>query len=99
MKLRNCNATVSYGRYNIVDGVTGENVTVDGYKLTSYETDVCIYDEYNDIIYLLPYWDCSHTTHSHVRKFVEDYVGIYHTAYKAREEMKLHGYYRAAHFA
>lgn len=44
--------------------------------LVSYKSLVAIYDCDVDILFLLPHWDYSITTQSHIRKFCEDYLNI-----------------------
>lgn len=82
-KLRSCSAHVTtytldespYKRTEFISGTTGEVFTLAGKHdvLVSYSTPVAIYDNQMDCLYLLPKWDCSVTTQSHVRKFIEDF--------------------------
>ena len=44
------------------------------YALTSYSSVVALLDFDTNTLYLLPRWDYSRTTISHVRKFIEDYT-------------------------
>ena len=44
------------------------------FTLTSYSSIVAFYDFNTNTIYLLPRWDYSRTTISHVQKFIEDYT-------------------------
>lgn len=53
--------------------------------LTSYHSNVAVYDLDNEILYLMPRWDYSATTHKHVHKFIVDYVPWLKHRYNARD--------------
>lgn len=44
--------------------------------LTSYKTDVAVYDNNLNVVYLLPDYDCSNTTMKHLHAFIEDFTYI-----------------------
>lgn len=50
--------------------------------LTSYKTDVAVYDQYANRVYLLPDYDYSTTTTKHVHAFIEDYTPFSFMSYK-----------------
>lgn len=92
-QLRNCSANV----YIENRGFTNS------YELVSYRTPVALYgmvdgeftDAYGEVhehsgmaLFVGSYYDCSTTTMSHVRKFIEDYVGIRATITDIREALK-----------
>ena len=71
-RLRSCSATIAHAdNVELLLTDTGETATFqDALVLKSYDTIVAIIAGYQ--LYLMPAWDCSVTTQSHVRKFVED---------------------------
>lgn len=82
-KLRNCRARYSThyeGVTALEDAETGEVYMYDSKHqfaaLVSYSSMVVFYEPDDDILYLLPRYDYSVTTLSHVRKFAEDAIGI-----------------------
>lgn len=92
-QLRHCSANV----YIENKGFTNS------YELVSYRTPVALLgmvdgeftDAYGEIhdhsgmaLFVGEYYDCSMTTMSHVRKFIEDYVGVYVTITDIREALK-----------
>ena len=92
-RLRNCSAHVEISN----------NGFSNSYELTSYSTPVALFGmvdgeivdanceihEHHGMALLLgEYYDCSNTTMSHIRKFVEDYVGIRVTIADIRKALK-----------
>lgn len=78
-RLRKCSAEVQepywYG-IALRNNKTGEIVEIpdaDAWVLKSYASIVAVYQISTDTLYLLPRWNYSVTTQSHVRKFIEDY--------------------------
>lgn len=61
------------GRLCADNGDTGV-IVEHGYILQSYSSIVAVYDEIRDALFLLPRWDYSVTTISHVRKFCAEYI-------------------------
>lgn len=92
-QLRNCSAHVNVSNHGFCNN----------YELVSYSTPVAllgmidgeITDDFGEIhnvegmtLLLGEYYDCSMTTMSHVRKFIEDYVGVCVTIADIREALK-----------
>lgn len=92
-KLRNCSAHVNINHGGFCSS----------YELVSYETPVALLgmidgelvDEYGEIhkregmaLLVNSMYDCSMTTMSHVRKFIEDYVGVMVTIADIRKALK-----------
>lgn len=50
--------------------------------LKSYASDVAVYDENANRVYLLPDYDYSNTTTKHVHAFIQDYTPFYFMSYK-----------------
>lgn len=50
--------------------------------LKSYASDVAVYDECANRVYLLPKYDYSNTTTKHVHAFIEDYTPFSFMSYK-----------------
>lgn len=101
-QLRNCSAHV----YINDRGFTNS------YELVSYRTPVALFgmvdgeftDAYGEIhehsgmaLLVGEYYDCSVTTMSHVRKFIEDYVGVRVTITEIREALKTDNYLACLH--
>lgn len=91
-RLRNCTAHV----------ITSDNGFCTSHELVSYNTPVALYgmmdgefaDDNGELhechgmaLLLSEYYDCSVTTMSHVRKFIEDYIGIRATIADIREAL------------
>lgn len=55
--------------------------------LESYKSIVCVVDCDTDIIYLLPRWNYSVTTQSHIRKFLYDYCNCVVTKYDLENDI------------
>lgn len=55
------------------------------YVLTSYSSIVAIYDCDVEILYLLPRWAYSQTTHQHIHKFIADYIPWLKWRYNAKD--------------
>ena len=92
-KLRNCSAYVNindmgfYYSYELVSYSTLVAVLtmVDG----TIVDDNGIKHEHHDMALLLgDCYDCSNTTMSHIRKFIEDYIGVRLTIADIREALK-----------
>lgn len=93
-RLRNCSAHVNVNNRGFCTS----------YELVSYETPVAllgmvdgeVYDEvtgevfehHGVCLYLGDAYDCSTTTMSHVRKFIEDYIGVKCNISDIREALK-----------
>lgn len=98
-RLRSCHAAIANAdRVELLLTDTNEVVTLENaLVLKSYDTIVAVIAGYQ--LYLMPAWDCSVTTQSHVRKFVEDnnerlYQArpfVYPCSKHFRDEMKVYG--------
>lgn len=92
-KLRNCSAHVNINNRGFANS----------YELVSYSTPVAllgyvdgelvdanceIHDVHGMVLLLGSYYDCSVTTMSHVRKFIEDYIGVTRTITDVRDALK-----------
>lgn len=82
-RLRTMSATVKTPRW--IKLVFDDNPTKDIHYpaiLTSYRTDVAVYDDSTNHVYLLPDYDYSTTTTKHVHAFIEDYTPFSFMSYK-----------------
>ena len=92
-KLRNCSAHVNIN----------EGMFCNSYELVSYSTPVALlgmidgtivddngieHEHHGMALLLGEYYDCSNTTMSHVRKFLEDYIGVRLTIADIRKALK-----------
>lgn len=83
VRLRTMSASVKTHRW--IKLVFDNNTTKDIHYptiLTSYKTDVAVYDERENRVYLLPDYDYSTTTTKHVHAFIEDYTPFLFMSYK-----------------
>ena len=72
-RLYSCSAYIDFCyKAKLVDVNTGECYDFIGYALKSYSSIVAFYSPWQDRFYFVNgLWDCSHTTHQHVRKFIQ----------------------------
>ena len=98
-RFHSCSAAIAHtDNVELLLTDTGETATFqDALILKSYNCIVAIIAGYQ--LYLMPEWDCSVTTQSHVRKFVEDNIDflyqvrpfVYPCSKHFRDEMKTYG--------
>lgn len=72
-RLYSCNASIDFDAHeSLLDCNTGELYDFVGYKLISYNSAAAFYSPWEDRFYFMQgVWDCSKTTHQHVRKFIK----------------------------
>lgn len=72
-RLYSCNASIDFNAHeSLLDCNTSEVYDFIGYKLISYNSAAAFYSPWDDRFYFVQgVWDCSATTHKHVRKFIK----------------------------